>query len=262
MTKEMNQSVLNIYTENSIGHIKKSVLNTLKNADLLGVDDKLTVLGEVYAISMMSLAKQCSELSLEYETINISYEGRPEKALLEYYKSLGYIGSSSEGSGILTVLKAFMLDKLAQHNFINNREDACTRYLEAQFTILKQKKGEIISSILSVSKPRYLSNFQEIISQPFIAGEYPELSLEFANAMYDAININIYIALANKFAEDPYRYRSGWPDLTLIKGNEVQFIEVKTSDKLHESQLVTIPVMRKILPFTFRVCKVTRNQNN
>lgn len=262
MTKEINQFVLNIYTDNSIGSIKKSVLNTLRNADLLGSDDRLTASGEVYAISMMSLTKQCSELSLEYETINISYEGRPEKALLVYYESLGYIGISSEGSGILTVLKAFMLDKLAQYNSINNRNDACTRYLEAQLTILKEKKEEIISSISSVSKTRYLSNFQEIISQPFIAIEYPELNLEFASAMYDAININIYIALANKFIEDPYKYRSGWPDLTLIKGNEVQFIEVKTSDKLHASQLITIPIMRKILPFTFRVCKVTRNQNN
>ncbi|MDO9048186.1 MAG: VRR-NUC domain-containing protein [Methylobacter sp.] len=262
MTKEMNQSVLNIYTGNSIESIKKSMLNTLRNTDILGIDDRLTVLGKVYAISMMTLAKQCLELSLEYDTLNIAYKGRPEKALLAYYKSLGYIGISSEGIGILTVLKAFMLDKLAQYNFFNNRKDACTRYLEAQLTILKEKKGEIISSISSVSRTRYLSNFQEIISQPFIAGEYPELSLEFASAMYDAININIYIALANTFAEDPYKYRSGWPDLTLIKGNEVQFIEVKTTDKLHGSQLVTIPVMRNILPFTFRVCRVIRNQNN
>ena len=80
--------------------------------------------------------------------------------------------------------------------------------------------------------------------------------MEFADAMYDAINSNIYISVAKKIAEDPYAYRNGWPDLTLVKGNKVLFVEVKTKDKLHDSQLVTIPVMRDIIPFVFKVCRI------
>lgn len=49
-----------------------------------------------------------------------------------------------------------------------------------------------------------------------------------------------------------------WPDLTIVKGNEVKFIEVKTTDKLHKSQLVTIPTFRKIIPYDFSVCRVIR----
>ena len=48
-----------------------------------------------------------------------------------------------------------------------------------------------------------------------------------------------------------YTYGNGWPDLTLIKDNEVLFIEVKTTDKMHESQLITIPEMRSITAFKF-----------
>ena len=33
-----------------------------------------------------------------------------------------------------------------------------------------------------------------------------------------------------------FGYRAGWPDLTLVKGNDVMFVEVKTTDKLHASQ--------------------------
>jgi len=256
MTKQMNQYVLDTYENDSTQSINKSTLKALRDRNILGTDDKLTDFGKRYAISRMPLAKQCSELSLEYETIRLSYNGKPESALLDYYKALGYIGISSEGIGILTVLKALMLDKLAQHNSFDDRADACTRYLEAQLTILKDKTDEIISSISSVSKKKYIRNFQEIICKPFITSEYPELSVEFADAMYDAINSNIYISVAKKIAEDPYAYRNGWPDLTLVKGNKVLFVEVKTKDKLHDSQLVTIPVMRDIIPFVFKICRI------
>jgi len=112
--------------------------------------------------------------------------------------------------------------------------------------------------ILTIGQFEYISNFHEIISDPFIASEYPELSMEFAVAMYDAVNTDVYIAVAKKVAEDPYTYRNGWPDLTLIKKEEVLFIEVKTNDKLQESQLITIPTMRDIMSFPFRVCRITK----
>jgi len=254
----MTQSLLAVYAGDSVERVSKQTLKALRDRDLLGVDNKLTDFGRLYAISTMPLAKQCSEISLEYETVRLSYEGRPEHALLAHYRSLGYVGISAEGIGVFTVLKALMLDKLAKYNSFNDRADACTRYLEAQLAILKDKAEQIIKSISSVSKARYVGNFHEIISYPFIASEYPELSMEFATAMYDAIGTDVYIAVAKKVAEDPYTYRNGWPDLTLVKKHEVLFIEVKTNDKLHESQLVTIPIMRDIMPFPFRVCRITK----
>ena len=88
-----------------------------------------------------SLKNQCGELNLPLEEIQLDYEGRPEPALLKHYESLGYIGSFIEGYTFLTVLKALMLDKLADLNTFNDRNDACTRYLEAQLTIHKDRIG-------------------------------------------------------------------------------------------------------------------------
>lgn len=254
----MEQALLIIYREKSIEDINRSTLKALRDRDLIDIGNKITNSGSRYAISNMSLVKQCEEISLELETIKLSYTGRPEPALLSYYKNLGYEGVSCEGMGILTVLKALMLDKLAEFNSFNEREDACTRYLEAQFTILKEKTDEIITDISSINKNRFISNFQEIISKPFISLEYPELSIEFASAAFDAINKKTFVKVAKKIVENPYLYRNGWPDLTLVKGEEVLFVEVKTSDKLHESQLITIPEMRNILPFKFSVSRVVK----
>lgn len=205
-----------------------------------------------------SLESQCRELNLPLEEIQLDYEGRPEPALLNHYESLGYIGSFIEGYTFLTVLKALMLDKLAALNTFNDRNDACTRYLEAQLTIHKDKVDEIIKSIKITSKEKYISNLKEIFSQPFIQREYPSLSFECCVALFDAIDRQLFVDVAKKFSEDPYTYRSGWPDLIIVKGKEVKFIEVKTTDKLHKSQLVTIPTFREIIPYDFSVCRVSR----
>lgn len=205
-----------------------------------------------------SLDKQCKELSLPLEEIHLSYEGKPEPALLKHFESLGYVGSFNEGYTFLTVLKALMLDKLAELNVFNDRKDACTRYLEAQLTIHKDKVSDIVASIRNTSKKKYLSNLREIFCQPFIQREYASLSFECCEALFNAIETEIFIAVAKKFSENPYSYRSGWPDLILVKGTEVKFVEVKTTDKLHKSQLITIPTFREILPYDFSVYRVRK----
>ncbi|WP_312779311.1 hypothetical protein, partial [Escherichia coli] len=55
---------------------------------------------------------------------------------------------------------------------------------------------------------------------------------------------------------DPYQYRSGWPDLTLVYENCIEFVEVKTTDNLHKTQLTTIPMILQILPGTVSVCRL------
>ena len=254
----MEQGLLKVLKEKTVDGINQSTLKALQHRGLISDSNLMTKNGYRYAISKLPLIKQCEEIGLKFDKLTLTFIGRPESSLLSYYKSLGYEGVSYEGIGFLTVLKALMLDKLADLNSFNDRSDACTRYLEAQFSILKDKTNEIISTIRTVTKDRFISNFKEIISKPFIALEYPELSVDFAEALFNAIDKEVFVAVASKFAEDPYTYRSGWPDLTLIKGNEVLFIEVKTTDKLHESQLITIPEMRSIIPFKFSVCRVLK----
>lgn len=205
-----------------------------------------------------ALERQCEELSLPLEELDLNYDGKPEPAVLMYFESFGYVGSCIEGITFHTVLKALMLNKLAEINTFNERADACTRYLEAQLTIHKDKLPEIIGSIEDVSKQTFCFNLKEILQQPFIKNEYPALSFECCEALFDAVDLDTFTKVAEKFSEAPYTYRSGWPDLTLVKGSEVRFVEVKTTDKLHQSQLVTIPALRECLPYDFSVYRVKK----
>jgi hypothetical protein len=254
----MKQSILQIYSEGSVEQISKSTLSALQRRDIVNVSNKLTNFGVRCAILQMPLIKQCSELSIDYKEVSLQYSGKPEIALLSYYQSLGFIGISTEGAGILTILKALMLDELTKHNFLNSRTDACSRYLSAQFVINSDVIENIISSIPLTSRERFISNFDEIISESYIAYRNPELSLEFAIAIYDSLDINTFVSIARKLSEDPYNYSNGWPDLTLIKGTDILFIEVKVRDKLHESQIITIPEIQKIIPASFCICKLLR----
>lgn len=208
----------------------------------------------------MSLIKQCQKLSLKYEEIELNYSGSPEVAALEYYQIQGYIGSYNEGGLILNVLKALMLDELTKLNTFKERTDACSRYLEAQLKILNKYTDRIINCINNTNRARFISNFTEIINTPSVKKEYPKLNVKMATSLFDAISTKDFINIAYKISEDPYTFRKGWPDLTIIKNNEVRFIEIKTTDKLQKSQMLTIPVMRTILPYIFSVLKITNKR--
>jgi len=62
--------------------------------------------------------------------------------------------------------------------------------------------------------------------------------------------------ITSKLLEAPYKYRKGWPDLTLVRNRVVEFVEVKTTDKLHTSQLETISAMQPVLDSKFSVVRI------
>ena len=255
LTKQMTESLTSLYLNVANLNINKSTFKSLLNRSLINNDGSITAIGKRYVIANMPLSRQCLEMSLELHEIELLSNDCPEIALLKHFQSQGYVGSSLEGFAILTVLKALMLDRLEKYNFFESRADACTRYLESQFIILKDKSDELILSIRETYKDAFIKNFHEIISQPFIRSEYPQLTIEFAVAVFDTVETDTFIKLATQLAQEP-SFRNGWPDLTLIKNNVIQFVEVKTNDKLHNSQLVTIPILREISSSKISVCRL------
>lgn len=204
----------------------------------------------------MPLEQQCSTMSFEFKSIDLAYDNRPEDSALEYFKEQGYIGTSNEGSMFQNVLKALMLDELVRLNTFKSRADACSRYLEAQLTIQQANLEGIIESISQTTREQFIANLEEIISKLRGTSLDNGLSLEAGIAIFDALPRETLTKLTTKFSEDPYGYRKGWPDLTLIKGDEIKLIEIKTTDKLHKSQLITIPMLDQILPNKAEILKL------
>jgi len=259
LTKPMIDAIKTIYKTSSTDGINKKTLSALTNKNVL-LGNILSEEAKQFIISKMSLKEQCKELSIDFSEIILQYDKSPEFALLKYFENLGYIGSFSEGHLLLNVLKALVLNKLEEYNTFQSREDACVRFLSAQLEINKHYHKEIIFSLKNIDKETFIKNLNDIFNHPLIQKFHPNLSYETAVGLFDSFDLDLFEIILQTISENPSEFTIGWPDLILIKDKKVYFIEVKTTDKLHLSQIKTISLFKNIIPSTFEVIKIIRDK--
>lgn len=134
------------------------------------------------------------------------------------------------------LLKASALDILAERNMFQDRQDAVRRYLEAQLMALQEHRGDVLASIHGISQEALARNIDELLADAFIRKAYPRVTSAFLHGLATSVAPEFLARVAEAFFAKPYEYRAGWPDLTVL-GEKVRFIEVKTTDLLHESQI-------------------------
>lgn len=79
--------------------------------------------------------------------------------------------------------------------------------------------------------------------------------------LYKNIGSSDLHKVASLFAEDPYQYRNGWPDLTLITPqSKLVFAEVKVNDKFHYNQIKLLLQVLVFLPHPFVVIKAKQSE--
>ena len=216
-------------------------------------------------LSQKSIHTQCKELEIPLIELDIPTNKDSTHAAYEYYTSQGYLGAFCEGGAILTIIKALTIDILEKYSK-RGREFAITSFLEGLFELVRNPPkdyerqidpeiflNEIVEAIQSTSKEKFLENFDEIISDAFVSKTYPGLTLPFASAFVDAVERGDLVNITKKFYTDPYTYRAGWPDLTLVKGEEIKFVEAKKNDSLNRKQLRTINDMKSLTRSKFFV---------
>ncbi|NTU73919.1 VRR-NUC domain-containing protein [Candidatus Roizmanbacteria bacterium] len=153
-----------------------------------------------------------------------------------------------EGMGINILMRAAALDVLTKRSIFNGtqfspREDAIRGFFEGKCMTLKAFKPEILTCIKNISPRQLQANIAEICADPIVQysfkKNYPFQGIlqNFLTSLADSVDSDFIAKIAAIFFRNPYDYRSGWPDLTVIDKNGVSFIEVKTTDRLHESQL-------------------------
>lgn len=196
-----------------------------------------------------NLSEQCLAVGWPLEQLQISrtedkrwcvgdtLTSKPELAAAAHIEGSGEVCSWCEGGAINLLIKAAALETLARLNLFDDRSDAVRRHLEAQLTVLSAHVDEVLSSVASVSRDLVARNLQEILSDEFIREAYPRVSLSFAIGLFDMLGNTRLQQITAIFARLPYDYRSGWPDLTVLGSGGVRFVEVKTTDILHESQI-------------------------
>ena len=196
-----------------------------------------------------SLEVQCEHIGWPLQVMHARYLGdrrwddgeisdvRAEDVVAARIAAEGHLCTWCEGGSINLLMKAAALDVLANRNFFSHRTDAIRRYLEAQFTILKEFESDLLACIRNVSAGRLSENIAEICADPFIREAYPRVRQDFLISLSSVLETEFLSQVATIFIAKPYEYRSGWPDLTVIDNRAVSFVEVKTTDRFHGSQL-------------------------
>lgn len=253
LTKAMKSTLSDILQDKSAGY-SKATIQALIDRGLVDEDSNITREGRNLAISFMPLKEQAEMLNLRVLEAFGPYDSNPEYFLWDHFKNQGFDASYCEGGAFLTILKSAALPILAKINTFNSHDDACTRFLEAQFTIHKEKSEKILDAILKVKLKDIEANFEEIYKKNSIVREsYPGLSKNLMSSLFKALYPEILCDVAKLLFEYPYTYRNGWPDLTLVKNGRIWLVEVKTTDRFHLSQIRTIPRLQKIIPAEYSV---------
>jgi hypothetical protein len=153
-------------------------------------------------------------------------------------------------------MKAAAFPVLVRYNTFGDRGDARTRYLEAQCTILADRRQALLNQVRSVGRAELLAAAAEILAEPFVRGAYPRVTLEGIAGLWGALGAERLTEIFEVFLRAPYEYRAGWPDLTLVCGDQLRFAEVKTTDALHKSQFRVIDAFIKPLGLDLSIVHV------
>lgn len=230
--------------------------NALIKRGLMTEQGTITDQGRELAITFLPLKEQCEQLELRIYEIAGPYNSEPEYFLWQHFKEKGFEVAYCEGGAFLTLMKAAALPVLAEINTFGSRDDACTRFLEAQFTIHKEKSGDILDVIEHATLRDIQANFEEIYEHLIVQQAYPGIEKSFISSLFIATGANSLRNVAEFLFENPYCYRNGWPDLTLVKDDKIWLLEVKTTDRFHLSQIKIIPKIQRLIPATFAVIRL------
>jgi hypothetical protein len=231
-------------------------VRALERRGLIDADRRLTLEGRAEALASASLQEQCRHLGLAYREVEVPLDDRPEVCARRHFEEQGYVGASCEGRALFLVVQAAILDYLATINELGSREDAATRYLEAQLTVHADRVGAMAEALEDCTAERFASAIPEVLAGAAMLGSCTDLTPAVAATIFAALHPHGLRQMLGFLTEAPYDRRSGWPDLTLVKDGAVHLVEVKTTDRLHRSQLVTMPAIVERLGFDVSVLRI------
>lgn len=236
----------------------KRTMQSLRKRGLVDESSCLTENGMQTAIALLPLSRQCALLGIEFEEIELPRDSAgPEALAYSYFLKKKYKGICAEGTPILLLIKAAILDFVSEQSSFESREDCCRRYTEAHLQVHIQKASEILRLVAGSKRRVIKRNLIEILKAHESPGISIGLEIRPLLELYELIGPSGLSEVTQIFLEDPYGYRKGWPDLVLWKDNYPRWIEIKTSDKLHASQISTIRRFKGTPAGTFEVAKIS-----
>lgn len=259
----MKEALKSIFSGNC-GELNKTTIKALLSRGLIDIEGRLSDYGRACAIELLPLKEQCLALGLELNNLNWNKKGKPEAFAAEYFTSQGYTVCACEGYCLGNIIKALCLETLTKSSIfygtnICPREDVCLRDVSAFSYLDEPTLDKIYNEIITTNKTKFLSALSEILSYGMVVASCDKLDLGFAEKVFDSLSKESFVKIV-KWLSMEHERRNGWPDLTLMKDGYLSMVEVKTTDKLHRSQIATIPFLKNIVGievFVVRLCKIT-----
>lgn len=226
--------------------IRSNTLLALQFRELVDDNGQLTEAGRNLAISSLPLGDQCVALGIEIEQFAVMRKSHgPERNLMDNLQQKCESCVWAEGRDVLLGIHACALDILRGINTLGER-DAATRYIEAQFTINQKRETEIIAQIEKCREEEYLRNYVEVYDGIRSVQDFPEVGERHMILLFRNALTRFRVPIAKLLFSDPYEFRKGWPDLTVLYESSFSMIEVKYHDRLISSQIRTMPKLAEL----------------
>jgi hypothetical protein len=199
------------------------------------------------SISGKSLKTQCKELGVSYSEVSSTEKGKPEKIVLDILEKNGWNGSNCEGYTIKHLVKAAALTGICRDAEYkgNTSHYVLGQFLESHFICSGYAVSHLKREVLKT--PRFKIHYRySRISKASTPSDVA--SGRVAMKFFNALGRESIYKLLEMYGRYNFDIRAGWPDLTVVKDNIIRLIEVKKRDRLHLSQIQTIPELKKCLP--------------
>lgn len=209
----------------------------------------------------LTLQEQCSLLGIHFSKISLKWDDnskkydfdkvlqikKVEEAVMHTLRKKGFQGTFYELHPLMQIMQAGCLPYLEESSKNLFEENYRARTFSAQIGMYGLDKEKLANLINTCSRDILLEKWKEIYADSTVQKWFPGITVEDINALITAIPQKTFSKILDAVLKDPINNSVGWPDIFAYDGEKLRLIEVKTTDKLRESQKYTyINIIKKI----------------
>lgn len=268
LTSAMQHSLRSAARTGILSEASRTTIRALEARGLCN-EGRLTQEGRVVAISLHDLREQCELLELPHKVWRFPKARRPELAIMEAISQTGCSVAYCEGGAITLLLYCLCFERLyrlCMKHWGNAQTARSFMYTSIMcYADLLEEHPDLpermVDDIATTGERAVTYAFDTLKSwqgsgEGWAFRDWVGVDRELVHVLFRALGNAGCVAIAQRFLEDPYAYSKGWPDLVWVDGPRVGLIEVKTTDRLHPSQIITIPEMREAADLPVEVAQV------
>jgi len=243
-------------------------LGALQVRRLVDTDGELTGPGTILSLSLLPLREQCQFLQIDTQEIQLPKKYKdPAVDAMYYFMESGNRCCYTEGGIIMKIIYCLFFHRLSKYTkpgWVHFMSGLSTLPLaiglniidfEDYITDYETIEKNLLKTIAEADHNVFLTNYRKFFNKGFCWYGVDEI---FASEIVEIIGVRRFAEIARVILTDPYAFKIGWPDLTVIKNGNVEFVEIKSNDRLTISQLITIPEMINEAGISASVLRISR----